>query len=271
MSEPLLEVRDLVKVFPGQSRRAVDGVSFSIQSGDSLALVGESGSGKTTTGRCILRLIEPTDGVIRFDGQDLRAMDRDGLRRFRRQAQMVFQDPGESLTPWLTVGALVSEGLIVHRLAEGAECDVRVRRLLEEVGLRGADAAQYPEQLSGGQRQRVAIARALAVEPRFLVCDEAVSALDVSVQAQVLNLLLDLRRDRQLTYLFIAHNLPVVERIATHVAVMHNGRIVESGPVHGVFNTPQHAYTQGLIAALPAAVRGPGVMGHGPWVGGQGD
>ena len=259
MSQPLLEVRDLVKVFSGQTRPAVDGVSFTIRSGESHALVGESGSGKTTTGRCILRLIEPTDGVIRFDGQDLRAADRAALRRFRRHAQMVFQDPGESLTPWLTVGALVGEGLEVHGLAEGAERGVRVRRLLEEVGLRATDAAQYPDQLSGGQRQRVAIARALAVEPRFLVCDEAVSALDVSVQAQVLNLLLDLRRDRDLTYLFIAHNLPVVERIATHVAVMHNGRIVESGPVHRVFDTPEHAYTQGLIAALPAAVRSRGI------------
>ncbi len=251
MTEPLLEVRGLVKAFRGQSRRAVDGVSFTIAAGASLGLVGESGSGKTTTGRCILRLIEPTDGVVRFGGQDLRTANSAELRRFRRQAQMVFQDPGESLTPWLTVGALVREGLEVHRLSEGNDADLRVRRLLEEVGLRTGDATRYPDELSGGQRQRVAIARALAVEPNFVVCDEAVSALDVSVQAQVLNLLLDLRRDRQLTYLFIAHNLAVVERMATQVAVMYLGRIVESGPVATVFAMPQHPHTQALLASMP--------------------
>jgi oligopeptide transport system ATP-binding protein len=249
--EPLLEVRDLVKDFPGQPRRAVDGVSFTIAPGESLGLVGESGSGKTTTGRCILRLIEPTAGVIRFGGQDLRTATGESLRQFRRQAQMVFQDPGESLTPWLTVGALVGEGIEVHHLAEGHDCDLRVRRLLEEVGLRASDSTRYPDELSGGQRQRVGIARALAVEPRFIVCDEAVSALDVSVQAQVLNLLMDLRRDRHLTYLFITHNLAVVERMATQVAVMHNGRIVEYGTVSGVFAAPQHAYTLALLESQP--------------------
>jgi peptide/nickel transport system ATP-binding protein/oligopeptide transport system ATP-binding protein len=192
---------------------------------------------------------------VRFDGQDVRAANADQLRSLRRQAQMIFQDPGESLTPWMTVGALVREGLEVHRIAEGSAADARVRQLLEEVGLRATDAARPPGELSGGQRQRVAIARALAVEPRFLVCDEAVSALDVSVQAQVLNLLLDLRRDRQLTFLFIAHNLAVVQRVATHVAVMNKGRIVESGPTQAVFSRPQHPWTQTLLAAVPKPAR----------------
>src|SRR5262245_10374673 len=187
MSETMLEVRDLVKVFPARrdvwqraasDKRAVDGVSFEIAAGDTLALVGESGCGKTTTGRCLLRLIEPTSGVVRFGGQDVLAAKRDELRSFRRQAQMIFQDPGESLTPWMTIGALVREGIEVQRIAEGSAADARVRQLLEEVGLRAGDATRYPGELSGGQRQRVAIARALAVEPRFLVCDEAVSALD---------------------------------------------------------------------------------------------
>ena len=264
MSETLLEVRDLVKVFPARralwqresnEKRAVDGVSFSIAAGDTLALVGESGCGKTTTGRCVLRLIEPTSGIVRFAGFDVRAANDEQLRALRRQAQMIFQDPGESLTPWLTVGALVGEGLHVHNIAEGAAAVQRVRQLLEEVGLRGSDAARYPEELSGGQRQRVAIARALAVQPRFLVCDEAVSALDVSVQAQVLNLLLDLRRDRQLTYLFIAHNLAVVQRVATHVAVMNKGRVVEIGLTEQVFNAPQHEWTQTLLSSMPKPLR----------------
>jgi ABC-type oligopeptide transport system ATPase subunit len=261
MSDALLEVRDLVKVFhaPGGWLRAhvpaVAGVSFSIAPGDTLGLVGESGSGKTTTGRCVLRLIEPSSGVVHFAGHDVRAADHESLRKLRRQAQMVFQDPGESLTPWLSVGALVREGLEVHHIAEGAAADQRVRQLLEEVGLRNGDAARYPGELSGGQRQRVAIARALAVEPRFLVCDEAVSALDVSVQAQVLNLLLDLRRDRHLTYLFITHNLAVIQHVASHVAVMHRGRIVEIGPAAAVLATPQHEYTQSLLSSLPLTLR----------------
>ncbi|MGH7471539.1 MAG: ATP-binding cassette domain-containing protein, partial [Longimicrobiales bacterium] len=196
-----------------------------------------------------------SSGIVRFAHQDVRAADSATLRGLRRQAQMVFQDPGESLTPWLTVGALVREGLEVHHIAEGATADQRVRQLLEEVGLRASDASRYPDELSGGQRQRVAIARALAVEPLFLVCDEAVSSLDVSVQAQVLNLLLDLRRDRQLTYLFITHNLAVVHHMATHVAVMHNGRIVETGPTAVVFSAPQHPYTQSLLASLPRSLR----------------
>ena len=264
MSEPLLEVRDLVKVFPARrdlwrgeatAKRAVDGVSFTIEAGDTLALVGESGCGKTTTGRCVLRLMEPTSGAVRFAGQDVRAASAEQLRALRRQAQMIFQDPGESLTPWMTVGALVREGMEVHQIAEGSAADLRVRQLLEEVGLRAGDRTRYPGELSGGQRQRVAIARALAVEPRFLVCDEAVSALNVSVQAQVLNLLLDLRRDRQLTFLFIAHNLAIVQRMATQVAVMHEGRIVEQGPTDAVFNTPQHPWTHTLLSSMPKPLR----------------
>jgi peptide/nickel transport system ATP-binding protein len=264
MSETLLEVRDLVKVFPARrdlwqresaETRAVDGVSFSIAAGDTLAMVGESGCGKTTTGRCVLRLIEPTSGIVRFAGQDVLGANDEQLRGLRRQAQMIFQDPGESLTPWMTVGTLVGEGLEVHRIAEGRAAVQRVRQLLEEVGLRASDAARYPEELSGGQRQRVAIARALAVQPRFLVCDEAVSALDVSVQAQVLNLLLDLRRDRHLTFLFIAHNLAVVQRMATHVAVMQRGRIVESGETERVFNAPGHPWTQTLLSSIPKPLR----------------
>ena len=260
---PLVEVSRLVKHFSrggGLFRKAthvaaVDDVSFDVEEGETFGLVGESGSGKTTTGRCVLRLLEPSSGVVRFAGQDVSAADNEALRRLRRQAQMVFQDPGESLTPWLTVGALVREGLEVHHIAEGSAADQRVRQLLEEVGLRASDTVRYPGELSGGQRQRVAIARALAVEPRFLVCDEAVSALDVSVQAQVLNLLLDLRRDRHLTYLFITHNLAVIQHVATHVAVMHRGRIVEIGPVSAVFGAAQHEYTQSLLASLPMTLR----------------
>jgi len=233
----LLEVRGLVKEFPLPSRRlggpkrvrrVVDDVSFDIAAGETLALVGESGSGKTTTGRCVLRLIEPTAGHITFDGADVRALAPRELRALRRRMQIVFQDPADSLSPWLTVGALVREGLEVHRIAEGADADARVRRLLDEVGLSAELAARHPHELSGGQRQRVGIARALAVEPRLIVCDEVVSALDVSVQAQVLNLLMDLQRDHGLAYLFISHNRVVVERVATRVMVMAGGRIVET-------------------------------------------
>lgn len=247
MSVPLLEARDLVKVFGAQ--RAVDGVSFSIAPGETLALVGESGSGKTTTGRIVLRLIEPTAGHVDFDGTDIRALDAPAMRAVRRRMQIVFQDPAEALSPWMRVGALVREGIEVHRIAEGTEADARVRRLLEEVGLRPELASRYPHELSGGQRQRVCIARALAVEPALIVCDEVVSALDVSVQAQVLNLLLALQRARGIAYLFISHDLAVVERIADRVAVMRQGRIVEQGEAAQVFSAPAHEYTRALLAS----------------------
>ena len=247
MSVPLLEARDLVKVFGAQ--RAVDGVSFSIAPGETLALVGESGSGKTTTGRIVLRLIEPTAGHVDFDGTDIRALDAPAMRAVRRRMQIVFQDPAEALSPWMRVGALVREGIEVHRIAEGTEADARVRRLLEEVGLRPELASRYPHELSGGQRQRVCIARALAVEPALIVCDEVVSALDVSVQAQVLNLLLALQRARGIAYLFISHDLAVVERIADRVAVMWQGRIVEQGEAAQVFSAPAHEYTRALLAS----------------------
>jgi ABC-type glutathione transport system ATPase component len=247
MSTPLLETRDLVKVFG--AHRAVDGVSFTVAAGETLALVGESGSGKTTTGRMALRLVEPTSGEVGFDGTDVRALGALALRALRRRMQIVFQDPADSLAPWMRVGALVREGIDVHRIAEGAEAEARVRRLLEEVGLRPELAARYPHELSGGQRQRVGIARALAVEPSLIVCDEIVSALDVSVQAQVLNLLMELQRTRGIGYLFISHDLAVVERLADRVAVMRKGRIVEQGAAARVLGAPEHEYTRTLLAS----------------------
>ncbi len=257
---PLVEVRDLTKHFARRGRtfgrapdpvRAVDGVSFDVMPGETLGLVGESGCGKTTTGRAILRLIEPTGGSVRFDGRDVLALGGGDLRRLRRRMQIVFQDPFASLNPRMTVGAIVREGLTIHRLAEGAGADRRVRQLLDEVGLRPEYATRYPHEFSGGQRQRVGIARALAVEPSFIVCDEPVSALDVSVQAQVINLLADLQRDRGLAYLFIAHDLAVVEHIADRVAVMYLGHIVESAAAAELYREPLMPYTQALLSAVP--------------------
>ena len=255
----LLQVRDLVKHYhagglfraPAPPVRAVQGVSFDIGPGETLALVGESGCGKSSVGRTVLRLQEPTAGSATFEGIDLFALDRVALRKMRRRMQIIFQDPYSSLNPRMTVGGAIAEGMEIHRLATGKEVGRRVGALLEEVGLDPGYGTRYPHEFSGGQRQRIGIARALAVEPSFIVCDEPVSALDVSVQAQVLNLLADLQRDRGLSYLFIAHDLAVVRQIAHRVAVMYLGRIVEEGPTEALLRAPRHPYTVALLSAVP--------------------
>jgi len=259
---PLVEVRDLVKHYAGERTwlglgrpraavRAVDGVSFSIAAGKTLGLVGESGSGKTTIARTLLRLTEPSAGSFLLDGVDVFTLAPGPLRRLRRRIQIVFQDPYGSLNPRMTVRQTLREPLAIHQLAPKPQRDARVGALLDEVGLDPELADRYPHELSGGQRQRVGIARALSVEPAFLVCDEPVSALDVSVQAQVLNLLADLQQKRQLTYLFIAHDLAVVKHIADDVAVMYLGRIVERAPAAPVYEQPRHPYTRSLLSAVP--------------------
>ncbi len=258
---PLLSVRDLRMHFPQRSGalgrvtghvRAVDGVSFDLWPGETLGLVGESGCGKSTTGRAILRLLQPTAGEVRFDGQDVGGLDREGLRALRRRAQIVFQDPFGSLNPRMSVGAMLLEALKVHGLG-GAKPRARAIELLERVGLRAEHIDRYPHEFSGGQRQRLGIARALSVEPDFLVLDEPVSALDVSVQAQVVNLLEDLQRDLGLTYLFIAHDLALVEHVSDRVAVMYLGRIVELAEADELYRVPRHPYTRALLSAVPRA------------------
>jgi peptide/nickel transport system ATP-binding protein len=256
---PLLQIRDLVVEYRSREGtvRAVDGVSLDIARGETLALVGESGSGKTSLGRAILRLVEPVSGSLSYDGESLRSLDVAAMRRMRRRMQVVFQDPNASLDPRMTVGEIVSEGLEIHGMATPGDAEVRVARLLREVGLDAADAARAPHEFSGGQRQRIAIARALAVEPEFLVLDEAVSALDLTVRQQILALLASLQAQRGLTYLFIAHDLALVERIATRVAVMQHGRIVELNETRALFGAPREGYTRQLLAAIPKANRRP--------------
>jgi oligopeptide/dipeptide ABC transporter ATP-binding protein len=256
----VVEVADLKKHYPvrrGFLRRArehvlaVDGVSFTIDRGETLGLVGESGCGKSTVGRSVMRLIEPTAGRIRVAGTDITALSRRALRPYRRQMQIVFQDPFSSLNPRMTVGEIVGEPLKVHRIARGGARQERVAALFQRVGLRPAQMRNYPHEFSGGQRQRVSIARALALEPSFIVADEPVSALDVSIQAQVINLLMDLQREQRLSYLFISHNLGVVEHISHRIAVMYLGRIVEHADKVALFRQPLHPYTEALLAAIP--------------------
>ncbi len=232
--------------------RAVDGVSFTIRQGETVGLVGESGCGKTTLGRTLLRLIEPTAGAVRFDGHDVTGHHGPRLKTFRRQAQMIFQDPYGSLNPRMTVGNIIGEPLRVHRLCENRQAErERVAELLAAVGLSPDHARRYPHEFSGGQRQRIGIARALAVEPSFIICDEPVSALDVSVQAQIVNLLQELQEQFNLTYLFIAHDLAVVEHISDRVLVMYYGKIVEEATANEIYDHPLHPYTQALLSAVP--------------------
>ena len=258
--KPVLEIEGLKKHFPikkGFLRRthghvlAVDGISFTIGEGEALGLVGESGCGKSTVGRTILRLIEPTDGVIRIGGEDIGQLSKSELKPFRRQMQIIFQDPYSSLNPRMTVGDIVGEPLSTHGIATGKKREEMVAKLFDRVGLTRAQMQNFPHQFSGGQRQRIGIARALALNPKLIICDEPVSALDVSIQAQVINLLMDLQRDLGLSYLFISHNLSVVEHISQRIAVMYLGRIVELADKRTLFTRPQHPYTEALLSAVP--------------------
>ncbi|MGE4632600.1 MAG: oligopeptide/dipeptide ABC transporter ATP-binding protein [Planctomycetota bacterium] len=258
---PLLEVRDLRTWFPIRSGvfsrvsahvKAVDGVSFQLGRHETLGLVGESGCGKTTVGRSILRLVEPTEGTIIFDGQDVRATEGAALRNLRKRMQIIFQDPYGSLNPRMTVGSILSEGPRIHQMGKGNEIRDRIEHLMDRCGLDPVNHInRYPHEFSGGQRQRIGIARALSVEPEFIVCDEAVSALDVSIQAQIINLLLDLQQEFDLSYLFIAHDLAVVEHISDRVAVMYLGKIVEEAAATDLYSDPRHPYTRALLSAVP--------------------
>jgi oligopeptide transport system ATP-binding protein len=257
----LLEVEDLTKHFPVRSGllvehtvghvKAVDGVSFDIREGETLGLVGESGSGKSTTGYCILQLLKPTSGSVRFMGQELTELGREDIRKMRREMQIVFQDPYSSLDPRMTVGDIVAEPVQVHGIGSRRTRRETVRQLLDVVGFNPNYTNRYPHEFSGGQRQRIGIARALALNPKLIVCDEPVSALDVSIQAQILNLLKDLQRDFGLTYLFIAHDLAVVRTMSDRIAVMNRGKLVEIGPAEDVYTNPDDAYTKALLAAVP--------------------
>jgi len=259
MMAPLLDVRHLTKEFTRKSElfgtstpvRAVDDVTFSVNEGETFGLVGESGSGKTTTGRCILRLIEPTSGEVEFRGEDVLAFSKARMRQARRQMQIVFQDPYSSLNPRMRVGEIVEEPLVIHRTGTKVERRARVAELFELVGLDPSHLTRYPHQFSGGQRQRIGLARALALNPSLIIADEPVSALDVSVQAQVVNLLMDLQDRLQLTYLFIAHDLRLVRHICSRVAVMYLGKIVEMGDTEAIFARAAHPYTRALLSAIP--------------------
>jgi ABC-type oligopeptide transport system ATPase subunit len=256
MSGPLLAVKDLSVHFPLRTGvvKAVDGVSFDLAPGETLGLVGESGSGKTTVGRAVLRLIEPTAGSVIFNGIDVAKASRGDLRRLRRDMQIVFQDPASSLNPRMRIGEIVAEPLIVHGLAgDRTTLTRRVGELLERCGLPAAAATRYPHEFSGGQRQRVGIARALALRPKFIVCDEPTSALDVSIQAQIINLLMDLQAELGLSYLFISHDMNVIQHVCRRIAVMYRGRIVEVGDRDRVLHAPEHDYTKALLRAVPRA------------------
>ncbi|MFQ5895168.1 MAG: ABC transporter ATP-binding protein [Nitrospinota bacterium] len=260
MAQSLLTVSNLKKYFPVRTGvfsrvsghvRAVDGVDFDIRPAETLGLVGESGCGKSTTGRVILRLIEPTGGEVRFDGVNILTLEKEPMRRLRRQMQIIFQDPYASLNPRMTVGSIVGEPLTIHKIAKGKEREERVASILRRVGLRPEHMRRYPHEFSGGQRQRIGIARALALNPRLIVADEPVSALDVSIQAQVINLLEDLQQEYKLSYLFIAHDVSVVQHISHRIAVMYLGRIVELAEADELISRPQHPYTEALLSAVP--------------------